>query len=100
MRGPREILVPNRSSDITCECGLYHLEYFPCLRATLAHFKTIMEHPSAIAIFTFVWALLLAWYIIRCRHRTRLAKLGDTPRNVPYWIHFGFDTLYEVVKYN
>ena len=52
------------------------------------------------ATFAFISALLMGWYIVRRQHKTRIAKLGDTPRTVPYWIPFGFDTLYEVIKYN
>ena len=45
--------------------------------------------------------ILVASYIFTTRRYTeKLAKLGSAPRKVPHYFPFGFDRLWEAIKYN
>ena len=56
-----------------------------------------MIHDGIYLIPTLVFGsvLLLGWYILSTiRERSKLAKLGAKPRQLPYYLPFGIDTLW------
>ena len=48
---------------------------------------------GAIAVIVFI----VGWHFRRLGRASRLAKLGGKPKQLPYYLPFGLDTLWETV---
>ena len=58
--------------------------------------EMLTEGIYSIAIFSIVLYLLVG-YVKSCLRSSAMAKLGSTPRMVPFHLPLGFDTLWEIV---
>lgn len=59
----------------------------------------IHERLYSVPALAFFSVLLIGWYIAAIlQRRARLAKLGDRPPMVPYYLPFGWDTLFKTIE--
>ena len=59
----------------------------------------ILENIYSVPVVTFFSVVLIGSYIASAlRYRTKMAKLGSSPPMVPYYIPFGWDTLWITIQ--
>lgn len=61
--------------------------------------EMILEKMYSVPVLVFVTVLFIGWYIVSTlAYRSKLSKLGAKPRQVPYYLPFGIDTLIEGIQ--
>src|SRR5579859_671147 len=59
----------------------------------------ILEKMYSIPALAFVAVLFVGWYVASTlAYRSKLSKLGEKPRRVPFYLPFGIDTLIEGIQ--
>ena len=59
----------------------------------------ILENIYSVPWLALLSVILIVWYVSAVlRYRAKMAKLGGSPPMVPYYLPFGFDTLWTTIN--